>query len=48
MMNWISWYKRGFEYSYDFGLVSKIKRSNMMVFALVIKSNIYVYVINGK
>ena len=26
-MNWISWYKTEFEYSYEFGHISEIKRT---------------------
>ncbi len=37
MMNW---YKRDFEYSYKFGHISEIKRSKLMVFALVINNYI--------
>ena len=39
MMNWISWYRIDF---------SETKRSNLMVFALVINNYLYVYVIKKK
>ena len=42
MMNWRCWYKRDFEYSYEFGHISDIKRSNLMVLAPVINNYIII------